>query len=589
MVDSILTPETSTCDVPTVVSEQQYFAVDNYFAELETDAQKGIARENLGVYGKQDLYTQVEVDNSISKAVGDAVRNLLATDDPHQVLPKVANLLKDYVRIDGTTPFTAPQVGVDPVTDNHLTTKKYVQGIYENHLKRKDPHRVMDLVNEVLKQYVLNKDVYGKSEIYTKSQTDKLIKPFVKTDGTTPFTAPQSGVTPIVDQHLTTKRYVDNVMFKHNVEADPHGFLTILNQRLSNYYKTTETYSKAETYSRAQIDQVINTLVCDAAYQAVKEHVNQFDPHQILPEIYNEHYVKRDGSVPFTNIQKGIDGIEYNDLATVGQINIVKEELEGQISRVQPIWITSGPVQTTVGFVEDETSLPTKLTLQEIMDAIFYGKTIDVTAPAVAVVGTTVQVSMHIRGNAMITGAELYQDDKLLGTFERGDFLDWVKVVESKPILKNTTFTFKVTYDNGIEKTISCVTNVAYGIFVGAVPKGCMPGDLRYDCMLEIAEDDPVNNVMLTYGEDVTTIKHKFDFVSPSDPKKITLGIPSEYNQLDYMHTASQHFGLGAFNIEVVPVAIPGLTEPILYTYYMYKEPLAAFGSEVTFKLSGHE
>ena len=586
MVDSILTPDSSTCEEPQALAEVQHFAVENYLSELETENQKGIARENLGVYGQQDVYTQVEVDNNISKAVGDALRFVLAADDPHQILPKVTNLLKDYVRRDGTIPFTAPQKGVTPVLDDHLATKGYVLSTQDSHLKKTDPHNVMGLVNETLKQYALAKNVYNKSEVYSKEAVDKLVKPYIKSDGTTPFTAPQSGVTPVIDQHLATKRYVDNVLFKHNVESDPHSFLSILNQRLANYYKTTETYSKAETYSRAQIDQVVGNLVTDAAVQVIREHVNQYDPHGILPEVYSQHYVKRDGSVPFISIQKGIAGIESDDLATVGQINIVKEELQEKLEKVQPVWLTSGPVLTTVGYVEDNTSLPRELTLQEIMDAIFYGKTIEVVAPEIAVVGSSVEVSMHIRGNATISSAELYQNDKLIGTFERGDFLDWVKTVESEPILVNTTFSFKVTYDNGVVQTATCVTKVAYGIFVGAVSIGCMPGDLSYSAMLELSEMG--TNAMYSYGENVEIIKHKFDFESPRDPKKLVLAIPSSYNQLDYMHTASQHFGTGAFMIEEVPVIVPGVPNPVYFTYYMYKEPLVAFGSEVTFKLSKH-
>lgn len=37
-------------------------------------------------------------------------------------------------------------------------------------------------------------------------------------------------------------------------------------------------------------------------------------------------------------------------------------------------WKTSGPVQTTVGFVEDNTQLPDHLTCQEIFDLIFMEK-----------------------------------------------------------------------------------------------------------------------------------------------------------------------------------------------------------------------
>ena len=67
MVETILTP--TPCETPIVMEEQNSFLIDNYFSELENDSQKGIARENLGVYGKTDLYTQVEVDNNIGKAI----------------------------------------------------------------------------------------------------------------------------------------------------------------------------------------------------------------------------------------------------------------------------------------------------------------------------------------------------------------------------------------------------------------------------------------------------------------------------------------------------------------------------------------
>ena len=582
MVDTILTPDAFN-ETPTIKEEQNSFLIDNYLSELETDSQKGIARENLGVYGKTDLYTQVEVDNVVNKTVGDAIKSLLAADDPHQILPKVTNLLKDYLKVDGTTPFTAPQVGVAPLMGNHLTTKNFVMDLLQTHVSKSDPHNTMLLVNDELKQYALKNNVYGKTDVYTKEQINKLNKSFVKSDGTTPFLSPQSGVTPITDQHLTTKRYVDNVMFKHEVSADPHGFLTILNQRLANYYKTTETYSKAETYSRAQIDKVINTLVIDAAGQAVKEHTRQFDPHNILKEVFKEHYVKRDGSVPFTDRQKGVEGIEDNDLITLSQLEKVKLELESKME--YPIWVTSGPVQTTVGYVEDNSSVPATMTFQEAMDAIFYGNIVDVIAPNTASIGTSVPVTMTIRGNALIKNAKLYQDGVLIGEFERDHFLEWSYEYFSNPILKNTTFTFVVEYINGQFSTAECVCKVSYGIFVGAVPKACLPGDLRYSAMLEIAEQGL--GEMFGYDEDVTEIKHKLNW--SGDLRKITLAIPSEYNQLDFMYTASQHFGTDAFYIEEIPVSVPEIDEPILYTYYMYEQPLIAFNSEINFKLSNHE
>ena len=103
--------------------------------------------------------------------------------------------------------------------------------------------------------------------------------------------------------------------------------------------------------------------------------------------------------------------------------------------------------------------------------------------------------------------------------------------------------------------------------------------------MLEIAEQEL--GEMFGYDEDVTEIKHKLNW--SGDLRKITLAIPSEYNQLDFMYTASQHFGTDAFYIEEIPVSVPEIDEPILYTYYMYEQPLIAFNSEINFKLSNHE
>ena len=578
MVDTILTPDAFD-EAPSVHEERNSFLVDNYLSELETDNQKGIARENLGVYGKTDLYTQVEVDNIVNKTIGDAIRSLLTTDDPHQILPKVNDLLKDYLRIDGTTPFIAPQSGVDPLRESALTTKRYVNSLLDNHVKNIDPHNTMNLVKEELKQYTLKNNVYGKTDVYTKEQVDKAIKSFVKTDGSIPFIAPQSGVTPIADQHLATKRYVDNVIFKHDVNSDPHGFLTILNQRLANYYKSTETYSKAETYSRAQLDQVINTLVTDAAYQAVKEHTRQFDPHNILKEVYNEHYVKRDGSVPFTDIQKGVDGIEDNDLATVGQIKLAISDISKDIENKPPIWITSGPIQTTVGFMEDESSVPPTMTFQETMDAIFYGKIVNIETQKIAAAGQVIPVTMSIRGNSFFEKAELYQNGVIIGTYTIDDFSDWQHTIESNPILTDTVFDFKVYFVNGAEAYSSTNVEVSYGIFVGAIPKVCQPGDINRKVMLEMVNSD--SNCAMYYEE---PIKHKFSF--SGDIKKLTIAIPKEYKQLEYMNTLSQHFGKDAFNMTEVPIIVPGVNEAIIYNFYIYKENLSALNSEVIFRLS---
>ena len=158
-----------------------------------------------------------------------------------------------------------------------------------------------------------------------------------------------------------------------------------MNDRLSKYYRKTETYSKAETYSRSQIDSIISGLVLDAAKSVLNDHINDSDPHGTLAQVKAEHYVKRDGSIPFTAPQSGVDAVSDDQLVTLKQVkeseNSIKEIINKEVSDYRPLWITSGPVRTTVGFVEDNTMPQEKVSFQEIMDAIFYGQAIEVNAP----------------------------------------------------------------------------------------------------------------------------------------------------------------------------------------------------------------
>ena len=274
------------CEQPTPTADTpQYLEKDNYLGEFESESEKEIARTNLGVPDLESVYNKTESDNNAKKFIQEALQLHLNTDDPHGILPQVDDKLKGVVKNDGTTPFIAPQTGVDPITDYHLVTKRFVIALLQSHLNDNDPHHIMSLVNEALTEYVKASEVYLKKEVYTKQEANKILNDYLKNDGTTPFKRPQLGIDPKVDGHLTTKRYVDNLIQEHLVEIDPHGFLTTLNQRLALYYKKTETYSKAETYSRIQLDSIINALVRDAAKNIMDEHIYASDPHGTLQAV----------------------------------------------------------------------------------------------------------------------------------------------------------------------------------------------------------------------------------------------------------------------------------------------------------------
>lgn len=593
MADEILipgVPGTSGCDQVEPKESPNYLIKDNYLAEFETELDKEIARQNLGVHNKEDVYTKNEVDNNIRKQTSEQMKSHLAEDDPHQIMSKVSPLLQELLRVDGTTPFTAPQTGVDPILDFHLTTKKFVTNLLNSHINKQDPHNTMLLVREALQAYVERSQVYLKRELYTKSEVDRLFKPYVTKDGSVPFVRPQIGVTPVLDNHLATKKYVDGAIYSHLVEVDPHGFITILNQRLAKYYSKNEAYSKAETYSRAQIDSLVYRLVADAAKSALEEHVNQSDPHGILNIIQDKHYITRDGSVAFTGAQKGVEGVEDNDLVTLSQLNKLKEELESSIDGNQPIWKTSGPVQTTVGFVEDNTPIPTEMSFQEIMDAIFYGKMVEVNSLPIAAVGSTPDVNMFVRGTGLVHQAYLYQNDELIGTFNRYDFESGQHSVISKPILEDTEFRFEVEFCNGTVLSATWRTKVSYGVFVGLLPKWVSGSVVTYDYLMSLVDEDPVNNIMSgDYDECTEVIKHKFNFTSP-DLMHIILAMPKDYPSLEEMVTPSQHFGIDAFDvIDETPFRIPGMNKDVIFKIYIYREALVAFNSEITFKLTAHE
>lgn len=580
--NSILTPGGSgnnECATPIKeIDTSQFFKIDNYLSELVSEAEKQIARANLGVLGSEEVYDKTSADLQILQAVKTSMDTHLATEDPHNIIPTIVSKLEGFVKEDGTTPFLAPQTGVDPLTDLHLTTKRFVVDLMNSHLAKTDPHNIIPLVEEILKVYVTADQIYKKAELYTKSQTDELVKNFVKKDGTTPFLKPQLGAAPLADGHLSTKKYVDDVMFKHLVDADPHGFVSLLNQRLNNYFKKTETYSRAETYSRNQIDAIINQLVTDAARGAIEEHINQYDPHGTLKEIYSKHYVPRDGSVPFTAPQKGVDAVDDDDLVTKRQL---ADSVVGESA-----WITSGPVQTTVGFVEDNSEVGEKLNLQEIMDAIFYGKSVDVKSPDYAPLGSVVDVEMYIRGSVgLVQFAELLQNGDVIGTYTKDDFVDGQLIVKSLPLNEDTTFTFRVHYPNGTYLEATTITKVAYDVFIGILPKWYAASNVNYDYLMELVKSDPDNNSIDYSGDSATEIKHKYNFSSPLELKQIFIALPKNYPDLIGMTTPSQQFGIESFDvISDIPFTIPGQENSKIYKIYVFKESLVTLNLEVTFK-----
>lgn len=591
--NSILTPgQQDIIDNPiTSDNSVQYLEKDNYLSEYSTESEKSVVRENLNVYPKNAVYTKDESDTNIAKTVTTALNKHLSVEDPHGTLNTVKEMISDMAKTNGSTPFTSPQTGVDPISDDHLTTKKFVTRLLKEHTRLQgtdDPHKILPEVKTILEKYVKSSDVFTKSQIYTKQDVDNLLKVFIKKDGSTPFNIAQIGVDPTIDSHLATKRYVDKTLYAHLVDVDPHGFLSILNQRLAPYAKIANVYDKTQTYSRSQIDAFINKWVQDSISSALAEYMETIDDR--FESIRQEKYVKQDGSVPFRNPQEGIDATEPEHLTTLKQLDEkaskLKEDLESKINDKECEWITSGPVEATVGRVEDNSTLPAKMSVQEILDAIFYGKSISINVPEYIIITRKCPVTLCVHGStALIQVAQLFQNDKLIYTFTGDDFKNGCITVDSEPLLEDTIFKFKVTYTNGAVHEESASVKCYMPVFIGLLPKWKPGHTITMDYLIQLCEEDTegTQNRFINQIEDFKSIKFNYKF-EDSTLRHPFVVIPETYPNLDTMVTKSQSFGIDAFDvINNIPLRVPGVDHDIIFKVYIYKQALATLNQEVTF------
>lgn len=587
---TILNPGTSVCSDPVTQSETGALLHDNFLSEFVDEREKALARTNLGVLASTDTMRTIEIENYVAQAMSDAINTHLSADDPHKILARVDKKLEGYVKTDGTVSMQAPLGGKNPVAPADLTTKEYVDNaLYAHASSTDDPHKTMIKVKEELANYAPIDHVYGKSETYTQVQVDTLIKNMIRNDGTTPFLVPQQGVYPKSSLDLSTKGYVDDMISQHKLEKDPHGLVTTIEDRLSNYYTKDQVYTKDETYSRAQLNSKIEELMEPVVNSAINKHLQEDDPHHTMEAVKAMNYVKADGSVPFTNPQQGVPGIKQNDLATIGDVDYrvkqVNDTVQEQANGM--IWNTSGPVQTTVGYVEDNTELPAKITFQEIMDSIFYGDGVYLEVPAYAEYNAVVDVSMNIRPITLIDVVKLYQDDVLIGTFQKPDFEDDGEYsVKSNPITNNpTTFRMEVTYTNGNIKTVTAQTKIAFAVYAGIMPKWMNGSQVTINWMETSVANDPTNNNKFFTSEDVDEVTVSYNFTSPTELKSLYIALPVSYPNLVSVETATQQINVNQFEcVNNIPLTLND-GRIVMYKLYILRIGMCELNMDVTYKL----
>lgn len=584
MANTILTPGEENIEQSPVEQPVPYLEKDNYLSEFQTIEEKAVARENLDVYSKDSVYNKTESDTLLDRTIKEAFDKYLNMEDPHGILPTVEEMIEGVVRNDGSTPFLAPQRGVDPVQDYHLATKRFVTRLLKEHTDAEDPHRILPIVEDMLEQYVKQSQVYFKSQLYTKNEIDQQSGQYIKRDGSTPFTRAQIGADPQIDSHLATKRYVDAIMYKHLVDVDPHGFIAILNKRLASYAKVANVYDKSQTYSRVQIDSIIRALVHDAAKEAIIDHVSEFDPHNILAEVRKLKYIKQDGTTPFKAPQKGVDAVDPQDLVTLHQVEEKIREVKQEIP--EPVWITSGPVESQVGMVNEGDVLANQVSFQEAMDAIFYGKRVKLTVPELSPIGEKFLITLCIQGSlATVEYAEIYQNEEYIGLITREQLQESNCItIDSLPIQSDAEIVAKVFYTNGSIHEVTSITKVSLPVFVGIINRWQFTNTVTYNQLLELHRQDPQNNIFYDKGENMQELTHNFNFDEDLE-QKIIIALPTNYSNLDKMYNSAQMVTVDAFDvINMIPFTIPGASEDVIYKLYSYKQDLYSLNSEITFK-----
>ena len=226
------------------------------------------------------------------------------------------------------------------------------------------------------------------------------------------------------------------------------------------------------------------------------------------------------------------------------------------------------------------------------MDAIFYGKQVQIFTPEFATVGETIDVTVAVHGSReTVSRVIIKQGDTIIAELEGVDLDDQGQAtVRSLPVLEDTVFSVEVHY-YGIEEFITAESTVKVGYlaFIGLLPKWESAATVGWDRLLELNSQDSENNQFTsTNGESINELDIRYNFSSPNEQKHIFVAVPSDYPDIVEMSTSSQQFGIDAFNvIDQIPLNIElstGDTKTVLYKYFVYKESLVTLSTKVTFK-----
>lgn len=607
MANTLITVNDSTCESEKVLQNERYFQIEKLFSELteynegelEPNEKKAAARIHLGAISQEDLFKPEDLEkweNSeepypLYSLIKDIVlKNLDKTNLPEDLIDskkleeEINKALLNYYKQNSNAVLNSAKLSEDKTDFSQYESAEFVSKSAINNaiIKAKEQ------LDQSLKNWVNNKlNLYLEEENFDRLISDyikynvtpiinKIENGYAKLNVENYFTQPQAGKDPTKDNHLTTRRFVNKRIAEH-LAKDDHGLKDYIEVQLKKYVKEGEVLKAYETYDRKQIHSIINIITDDAIKSYLKE--NQIPDLDIITELLQD-YVRQDGTTSFKNPQKGKDAIQDTDLVTLRQ-------LKNEVENSEYYWVTSGPVETTVGFLEDNTVVPKKMSIQEVLDTIFYGKKISITTPETGSLGETVDITICISGD--LTDIDIidvyYREDSdwiYLQSIDKQEFEDGCITISSNKLEKDTEFKLEIQYMDGDKIEEYSKTKLTYPLFVGIIPKNEYGAGIKYSELVSLSNFDPLNNKFYNKSLDLTELTHYYNF-DLKNPVKLILAIPKNYPDLVKIQNDVQTFSIDSFYKEAqTTFYVEG--NPVLYKVYYYKQPLVKFDSNVTFK-----
>lgn len=549
---------------------EKYLTIAGSLREIAENDRQGLARYNLDVYSKDEVHDEINPLIEEIDIIKDNVKTI--SDQCTQNYENITQTQNEFIKKDGSTPFEAIQEGITPQGDsneNALTTIKYI-------LKKLGSYSTTSKIDQklqeklaILENYALLSDVYKRKELYRKDEISALLKSYAKVDGSNKFIAPQEGSYPKVRTHLSTKGYVDDIIKQHKNEIDPHGFNAILNNKLGNYYKKGEVWTKSQTYSRSELLSIVDTLVANACENLIEQHINT-----------TQHLEAQD-------VWEIIKQYSINRLISKEDLDEALLQTKEEIKELDPVWKTSGPVLTTVGFIEDNTELPETMSIQEVFDSIFYGSQLSISADKEVAIGDTTDVTICIHSGLNTEYIRYYENGELKQTFEKEDFADVCRTFQSGVITEDTELKVEVMFYNDFLKEETFLIKAIAPSFVGLLPEYKFANTITTDYLMDLEQSDQKNNSFIKISDNVGSFSFKYNF-RDAELKRPFLVVPADYPELESMITPSQSFGPEAFNIiEGMPMMVKNTNVTKIYKIYAYKQALSSLSQEVTFKFKG--